>query len=258
MRDSIDDLAPELLRDGLLEILGRKATVLRARGDGPARAGFGIPKPLYVLFSERHGRVETDNRRQARYVQDGLNHRFARFGVQVVDLRGVVPRHRGAVVAVIDITFVAGVTVLALKDDSRVRRVVVMVFQKDTHPVVLRQVGAIKAIARVGRTIQTQKPVRMLDDPATVDTDMVGYHVRGHADTALPRSSFKRFKRLKTAQVFGDHVVVERIRRRHRVGITAQVLDGFTRFGAFPEPDQPEPGKAAPREFVQLFVGDFI
>ena len=64
---------------------------------------------MKVPLGEGHGGVKADDRKQARHMQDGLNDLLADGGVQVVELRGVVPGKAGAVVAVIDVAgFAAG------------------------------------------------------------------------------------------------------------------------------------------------------
>ena len=77
--------------------------VLGARRDGAAAARLGKPEPLDVLLGERHRRVEADDRELPRDVEDGLDDRLAHLGLEVVELGGVVPRHAGAVVAVVDV-----------------------------------------------------------------------------------------------------------------------------------------------------------
>ena len=60
-----------------------------------------------MALGQGHGGVEANDRKQARHVQDGLNDLLAHRGIQVVELRGVVPGKAGAVVAVIDVAGLA-------------------------------------------------------------------------------------------------------------------------------------------------------
>ena len=60
------------------------------------------------------------------------------------------------------------------------------------------------------------------------------------------------------AQAVRDGVVLERVRRRCRLGVTATDLDVSTRSAALPQPDEPEPAKAATGEGVELLVGNLI
>ena len=113
-RDAVHDLAPELLRDGRVE-LGPGHAMLGPGWDRATRAGFGEPQALDMLLGQRHRRVEADDREIARHVQDGLNDRFAHFGFGVIELRGVVPREGCAVVAVIDIADIARLMITALE-----------------------------------------------------------------------------------------------------------------------------------------------
>jgi hypothetical protein len=70
-----------------------------------------------VLLGQRHRGVEADHRRETRDVEDLLDDGFAHFGIQVVQLRGVIPRIAGAIVAVIDKARVAAPAIAAAKDD---------------------------------------------------------------------------------------------------------------------------------------------
>jgi len=56
--------------------------------------------------------------KQPRHIKDGLDHLLANGGVQVVELRGVVPGKAGAVVAVIDVPGFVSPLVAALEDDG--------------------------------------------------------------------------------------------------------------------------------------------
>ncbi len=79
-----------------------------AREDGRRPAsGFRELRALNVLFGKRHRRIEADNREVARHVQDGLNDGLAHFGFEIVQLGGIVPGHRSAIVAMIDVAHVA-------------------------------------------------------------------------------------------------------------------------------------------------------
>ena len=100
-------------------------------GMAPLDAGPGKPEPMKVALGQRHGRVEADDRKQPRDVQDGLDDLLAHRGVQVVELRGVVPGKAGAVVAVIDVARLAGAVVAAAEDDGGVGLLVVVVFDLD-------------------------------------------------------------------------------------------------------------------------------
>ena len=112
--DAVDDFAPEFLRHEAVEV-GLAHAVFGARGNGAAGAWAGKPEAMKVALGQGHGRVETNDGKQARDVQDGLDDLLADGGVQVVELRGVVPRKAGAVVAVIDVAGLAGCAIAARK-----------------------------------------------------------------------------------------------------------------------------------------------
>ena len=86
----------------------------------PLLPGPGKPQPMKVALGQRHRRVEADHGKQPRHIQNGLNHLLADRGIQVVELRGVVPRKAGAVVAVIDVARLAGLLVAAPEDHRRI------------------------------------------------------------------------------------------------------------------------------------------
>ncbi len=69
-------------------------------------------------------------------VEDGLDHGFPDLGLEVIELGGVVPGSARPVVSVIDVANVAGPFVLSLKDDGRVRPVVVAVLDPDGDAIV--------------------------------------------------------------------------------------------------------------------------
>ena len=148
--DAIDHLAPELVRHGAIE-LGLAHAVFGARGNGAAGAGPGKPEAMKVALGQRHGGVKADDRKQARHVQDGLDDLLAHRGIQVVELRGVVPRKAGAVVAVVDVAGLAGGLVAALKDDGGVGLLEVVVFNLDFDAAVAGEIGTIEAVRRIGR-----------------------------------------------------------------------------------------------------------
>jgi hypothetical protein len=115
-----------------------------ARGDGAAGARLRKPQALEVALGQGHGRVKADDRKLAGHVQDGLDDRLAHLGIEIVQLGRVVPGHRRAVVAVVDVLLAARPAVQAPEDDGRVAAVVVVILQEDPHPLVLRQVGPPK------------------------------------------------------------------------------------------------------------------
>ena len=92
--------------------------------DGSAGARFREPQALVVFFRQRHGGVKADDRELAGDVQDRLDDRLAHLGLQVVELGGIVPRHAGAVVAVVDEPLAAGPFIDPFEDHSGVGCVV--------------------------------------------------------------------------------------------------------------------------------------
>ena len=66
--------------------------------------GFREPKTLDMFLGKSHGSIKADDGEVARYVQDGLNDRFAHLGFGIIKLCGIIPGHISTVVAVINIT----------------------------------------------------------------------------------------------------------------------------------------------------------
>src|SRR5690348_5180398 len=117
--------------------------VFSAGRNGSARSGTRKPEPMEMPFGQRHGSVEANDREEARYVKDGLDYLLSNRGIQVVELRGVVPGEAGAVVAVIDVARLSGPLVAAAKDDGGVGLLEIVVFDFDFDAGVVREVGAV-------------------------------------------------------------------------------------------------------------------
>ena len=81
-----------------------------------------------MLFRKRHGGVETNDGGLARDVKDRPDDLFAHLGLQIIELRGVIPGKGCAVVSVINVAGVTCVLVGALEYDCRIGLVKVMVF----------------------------------------------------------------------------------------------------------------------------------
>ena len=232
--------------------------VLGARRDPAAGPGLGPPQALDVLLGEDHRRVEADDREVPGHVEDRPDDLFANRGVDEVELRGVVPREARAVVAVVDEARRTGPAVDALEHDRGVAVVPVVILEDDRHPLVGRQVRSGERVDRVGRLVERQEPLGMLDDPARVDAHVVGDHVAGQPDPARPGPVAQVGVGRLAAEIGRDPVVVERVRRGDRVGVAAHPLDPLRRTRPLPQPDQPQPGDAPAGELVELRVGDRV
>ena len=66
-------------------------------------------------------------------MQDGLHHLLAYMRLGVVDLRGVVPGKRGAIVAVVDEARCAARMMAKPKNHRGIGLIVVMIFDLDLH-----------------------------------------------------------------------------------------------------------------------------
>ncbi len=177
-------------------------------------------------------------------MQNGLNHRLAQLGIEVVELSSVVPGHARAVVAVVDILLAAGVAIHALKDHRRIAVIVVVVFQKHADAVIPRQIGTIEGVGGIRAVWQANKPIGMLDHPASINAGMVGHHVAGQANPALPGFFTQHRHGSLATQIVRNHIIVQRVRRRHGIGVAHDLLDRAGSGAALPQADQPQPGDA--------------
>ncbi len=174
---------------------------------------------------EDHRRVEAQDRRAAGDVQHRLDDRLPNHRVQVVELGGVVPRVRRAVIAVIDEALLAARAVPAAEHDCRVRVVPVVILEIDLDARIRRQVGPVEGVRRVRRLGDGQEPLGVLDHPARVDAHVVRDHVGREADAAGPGPVLERPEGGLATEVVGDPVLVDRVGRRDGVAITAPALD---------------------------------
>ena len=170
-------------------------------------ARLGVPKAAYVLFGKNHRRVKADYRKVPGHVQNVLYYGLARGGVQKVDLRGVVPRHSGAVVSVVNVAGIPIRIINTLKNYRTVVFAVVVVFQEERNSAVLRKVFAVKGVLREGAVAPLHEKVGPLDDPAAVHRRVVWNHVACKPDSALPQAAAQVVKRVPAAKVSGDCVV---------------------------------------------------
>ena len=255
--DAIDDLAPELVGHAAVEFRLAHA-VFGARRNGAAGAGTGKPEAMKVALGQGHGGVETDDGKQARDVEDGLDDLLADGRVEVVELRGVVPGKAGAVVAVVDVAGFAAGFVAAAKDDGGIGLLEVVVFDLDFDAAVVGEIGAVEAVGGIGRLAAGDEPVGMLDDPGRIDAHVVGHHVAGQANAVVVGAVAEVDVGSLAAEVVGDAVVEERVGGGDGVVVAAELLDGSRGAAALPHADEPERIDAAMSEGRQLFVGNFV
>ena len=223
-RHPIDHLAPEFFREHRIKLVSGQ-TIFRARGNRAARARFREPQALIVLLRQRHGRIEADDGEVARHMQNSLNHRLAHFGFEIVQLRGIVPRKTGAIVAVIDVLGAARPLIDAFEDHGRVAVIEVVIFQVDSDAPIPRPIRSVEGVRREWRIIERDKPIGMFDHPVGIDPHVVGHHVARQPDTALARPFLQRDQRRVAAQIVGDAIVHQRISRGDRFGIAHHAFD---------------------------------
>ena len=156
--------------------------MLGARRNRASTPRHRIPQTLVVLLRQRHRGVEADYWRKPSYVEDLLDDGFANFGVEIVQLRSVVPRIARPIVAVIDVACFAAPAIAATEDDCSIGLVVVMIFDPDLDSSVGGKIRPIEAIGGKRRIRKRDEPVGMLSDPARIDTGVVRDHISAHAN----------------------------------------------------------------------------
>ena len=87
---------------------------------------------------------------------------------------------------------------------------------------------------------------------------MVGDHVRRKPDPPRPRTVPQLRVGAFAAEVVGDPVVAQAVRRRDRLRVAHHPLDPRGRLAPLPEADEPEPGDPTTRETVELLVRDRV
>ena len=94
--------------------------------------------------------------------------------------------------------------------------------------------GPSKRIRLEGRVRARDEALGVLDDPARVDAHVVGHHVGGEPDAACRGAVAQVAPGVLAAELVGDPVVGDRVRRRHGLGVAAQLLDRAARPGCAP------------------------
>ena len=224
----------------------------------PLDPGPGNHETVKVPLGQRHRGVKTNHGKQARDVQDGLNHLLAHGSIQIVELRGVVPGKAGAVVAVIDVARFAGGLVATPEDHGGIGLLVVVVFDLDLDAAVVREIGSVEGVGGIGRIPARDKPLRVLDDPGRVNAHVVGHHVAGQS-YPMPIAAVAQVDvRGLAAEIVGDAIVKERVGRGDRILVATELLDGLRRAAALPHSNEPERIDAAVGEGRQFFVRNLI
>ena len=93
-------------------------------------------------------------------MKDGLNHLLADGGIQVVELRGVVPGKAGAVVAVIDVARFAAGFVAAAKHHGGIGLVVIVILDFKLHAAIVGEIGPFETVGGIGRIGAGDEPLR--------------------------------------------------------------------------------------------------
>ena len=125
--DAIDDHAPEFIGHGGIELFARHR-MFGACGDGTAASRFREPQAFDLLFCQGHGGIKTDDRELACHFQNSLVDCFLNFPVQIIELRRVIPGHRGAIVSMIDVLGFPAGSIVTFENHSGVRARIIVIF----------------------------------------------------------------------------------------------------------------------------------
>ena len=132
---------------------------------------------MNMFFCQCHRRIKADNRKIAGYVQDGLNDGFTYLRLGIIKLRGVVPREGCAIVAVVNVACIVGMTIIAFEDNRCILMIIVMIFKDDFYARIVVEVFRVEGVRRIWRIWQRQKPIGVFDDPVRVNAHVIGNHV---------------------------------------------------------------------------------
>ena len=256
-RHPVHHLPPELMRHQPVELLLRHRR-LRPRRNRSANPGQRKPQPLHMALRQRHRGVEANDGKQARHMQNGLDHLLPHICLRVVQLRRIVPGKGRSIVAVIHKARLAIVLLAQPEHHGSVRLVEIVILNLDLDARVTRKIRPFKTVRGKRALRPRDKPVRMLNHPRRIDPHVVRHHVAGQPNARLRRAIAKRLIRHRSAKILRDLVVLQRVGRRHRILLPAQPLDRPRRHTALPQPDQPQPGHAPLRQQLQLLIGNLV
>ena len=187
--------------------------------------GQRIPESLDVAAGQHHGGVEADDGEAAGDLEDLADDRLAHVGLQVVQLRRVVPGEAGAVIAVVDVARLAAALVDALEDDRGIGGVPVVILELDDHAVIGREVLTAEGVGLEGWVGRGDEALRVFDHPARIDAHVVGHHVGRQADAAGSGALAQVPPGIVATQLISDAVVGDRVGRGHGIGVAAHLLD---------------------------------
>ncbi len=111
----------------------------------------------------------------------------------------------------IDIADLAVLAMLVTADHGRLAVIVIAVFNLNRIVWIFAQVGPGEAVTRIGRIGELDKPVRVIAQPGRFDPGMVGDHVTGQIDAALPTAGLEVVEGPLPSQVIGDNIFINSI-----------------------------------------------
>ena len=144
-----------------------------------------------MLAGQSHGGIETDQAEALGDSNDQITHCLAYFREEEVELGRVVPRHMGAVVAVVDVTALSSALIMIFTNDCSVAMVPVAILDADADLGGITKIRSAEAVGRVGWLIVLQEPVRVLSDPLGIDTGVVGNDVTSQTDAMIVATLLK-------------------------------------------------------------------
>ena len=135
---------------------------------------------------------------------------------------------------------------------------VIMVFKPNAYIRIPRKIFAVKTVGRRRSVSPLHKEVGAIYHPIGIHSRVIWNHVGCKPNAALPEPCAQIGKRIPTADIFGNIVIVKRICGSGGLRVTAKLLDSFRSVRARPKPDEPKSRKAFIAERVQFFVRNQI
>ena len=130
-----------------------------------------------MAFREHHGRVKSDDWEAPCNIQNDLDHMLTDIGLRVIELRGVVPRERRSIVAVIHESGSAVTIMTQAKHNGGIRLVVVMIFNLDFDATIRGKIRPLETVRRKWTFPARYKPFRVVDHPVRIDSHVIRDHI---------------------------------------------------------------------------------
>ena len=256
-RNPVYNLAPELIRNCVIELLGGKAGLRPCRNIS-SMSRLRIPESADRFFSQNHCRIKTDDREVLGNMQNLLHNSLAGRRIQKVNLSSVVPRKSCSVISVVDVAGVSSLVINTLENYRAVVLAVVVVFQKERNAAILRKVFSIVSVLWKRIITALNKIIRVIDNPVAVHTRVVRNHIRSKSDSPLPAALTKICQGIPATDIRSNVIIKKRVGRSSSLRVTANLLDAAACLTSLPKTNQPEAGKALVPQLIKLGIRNLI